>query len=138
VVAGFGIEGEFFVAELLADVLFQHCEEAPVYRPVGRFPNVKVDIALVVDEGLEARLVEDEIERNGGEHLRSVRLFDVYRGQQVPSGRKSLAFALEFESEERTLTDEEAHLVMGAIIDAVERSFGAVLRGRRPLSEGEA
>lgn len=138
VIVGFGIEGEFFVAELLADVLFRHCAEAPRYRPVGRFPNVKVDIALVVDEGLEARLVEDEIMRNGGEHLRSVRLFDVYRGKQVPSGRKSLAFALEFESEERTLTDEEAHRVVGAIIDAVERSFGAVLRGRRPLSGGEA
>ena len=137
VVEGFGLEGEFFVAELPVDSLFGEAQEAPVYRPAGRFPNVKVDIALVVDESLEAWLVAEEIRRSGGEHLRSVRLFDVYRGRQVPHGRKSLAFALEFESEDRTLTDDETHRDVGAIVDAAERSFGASLRGRRPLLEGD-
>lgn len=136
VVEGFGLEGEFFVAELHAGTLYSNLEEKTAYRRVGRFPNVKVDIALVVDERLEARLVEEEIERSGAGHLRSVRLFDVYRGPQVPTGRKSLAFALEFESEEKTLTDDETHREVGVIVDAVERALGAQLRGKRPLSEG--
>ena len=137
IVAGsFGLEGEFYVGELLLEPLFEAAEVGFEYRPVGRFPNVKVDIALMVNEGLEESAVEGAIVRHGGENLAYVRLFDVYKGPQIPSGKKSLAFALEFGSPDRTLTDEETHREMDRLISAVEKAFGAELRGKRPGAEG--
>jgi phenylalanyl-tRNA synthetase beta chain len=132
VAVNFDLEGEYYVGELLLCPLLEQARSVKEYRPVGRFPNVKVDIALVVDEAVDESLLESEITRRGGEYLVRVVLFDVYRGQQIPDGKKSLAFALEFGSAERTLTDEETHLEVRRIIGAVERAFGAELRGKRP------
>jgi phenylalanyl-tRNA synthetase beta chain len=97
---------------------------------VGRFPSIKLDIAVVVDEGLAGSSVEDSIKRNGGGFLQSARLFDLYQGPQIPQGKKSLAYALEFASTERTLTDEETHVELKRIIDALREDFDAQIRGR--------
>ncbi|MBU1672203.1 MAG: phenylalanine--tRNA ligase subunit beta [Actinobacteria bacterium] len=125
----FGLEGDVFVAELEIAPLLDAAPEVRQFIPVGRYPNVKVDIAVVVDEDLAADQVERRILSSGGVLLRSVRLFDLYTGPQVPPGRKSLAYALEFGSAEGTLTDEQAHAEMGRIVAALEEQFGAVLRG---------
>ncbi len=137
VASDFGLDQEVFVCEFDSDPVIGRADPERAYVPVGRFPNVKVDIAVVVDEPVEARLVEKEIAAEAGDLLRSVRLFDVYRGPQVPDGRKSLAYALEFGSAEGTLTDEMAHARMDMVIDALKRRFGAAIRGRDSV-EGEA
>jgi phenylalanyl-tRNA synthetase beta chain len=94
-----------------------------------RYPGVYVDVALVVDDDTPARLVGDLVTSVGAPELTAARLFDVYRGDQVPPGRKSLAFALEMRSPERTLTDAEAHAVRDRIVDEARRRVGAELRG---------
>ncbi len=136
VAEGFWLETDVFVGEISTAALLAPAAGIRAYTPVGRFPNVKVDIAVVVDESVEARQVADEIEASGGELLRSARLFDVYSGPQIPPGKKSLAYALEFGSVEGTLTDEQAHAEMDRVIGALKSRFGASIRGRDAV-EGE-
>lgn len=135
VASAFDLEGEFYVAEIESEALLS-ASKPGVYAPVGRFPNVKVDIAVVVAESLEAKAVEDIIRSSGGDLLRSVRLFDLYRGPQVGEGNKSLAYALEFGSPESTLTDEQAHAELDRVIEALHRELGASIRGRKREGDG--
>ncbi|MHB8896958.1 MAG: phenylalanine--tRNA ligase subunit beta [Candidatus Geothermincolia bacterium] len=129
VAAAFDLECDVYLAEIeLARLL--GAVEPRVFGPVGRFPNVKVDIAVIVDEGMLARKVESVIRAQGGSHLKSVRLFDVYQGLQVGAGKKSLAYALEYGSPEGTLTDEQAHGEMDRLIEALRSELGASIRGR--------
>jgi len=136
VAEAFGLEQDAYVAEFSATAVTRSAALERSYTPVGRFPNVKVDIAAIVDANIEAGLVEEEILASGGELLRSVRLFDVYSGQQIPDGKKSLAYALEFGSASGTLTDELAHAEMDRVIDALKSRFEASIRGR-DVVEGE-
>lgn len=128
VAEGFDLEGDFYVAEIAMDPLLESTADELLYRPVGRFPNVKVDIAMVVDESMEAERVSGEIRRQGGEFLKKIRLFDVYDGPQIPPGKKSLAYALEFGSAGGTLTDEQAHRELEVIVAGLGSELGATLR----------
>jgi len=97
--------------------------------PISVHPPVYEDIALVVDEGVTAEQMERAIRAAGGRLLRDVRLFDVYRGAPVPPGKKSMAYALTFQSDTKTLQDAEVAQVRQRIIRRLEKELGAVLRG---------
>jgi len=116
------------VAELDVEALLAAVPERYVVEPVPEFPPVRQDIALVVDESLPAAQVEEQIKAGGGELLRGVRLFDVYRGPNLPAGKKSLAFALTYQSLERTLTDKDVAKVHQKIVGRLEKLLGARLR----------
>ena len=91
-------------------------------------PPVYEDLALIVDEAVPAAQVADLIRQSGGKLLVDLRLFDVYRGGQVPAGKKSLAYALTFQAPDRTLTDEDTKKLRGKIVARLEREIGAALR----------
>ncbi len=91
-------------------------------------PPVYEDLAVVVDEGLPAVRVRDLIAQTGSSLVRSVVLFDVYRGEQVGAGKKSLAYRLTYQADDRTLTDREVAKLRGEIIRRLERELGATLR----------
>ena len=95
---------------------------------LARFPSVFLDVALIVAEDVSAAKVEGLIASAGAPELVSVRLFDVYRGDQVPEGEKSLAFALELRAADRTMTDEEASATRDRIVDLLTEEVGARLR----------
>jgi phenylalanyl-tRNA synthetase beta chain len=97
--------------------------------PISVHPPVYEDLALVVDEGVLAVEMCDLIAQTGAPLVRSVVLFDVYRGEQVGSGKKSLAYRLTYQAEDRTLTDEEVARLRAKIIRRLEREMGAELRG---------
>ena len=97
-------------------------------RPVSEFPPVLEDIAVVVDEALPADRVEALIKQTGGKMLESVRLFDVFRSEQVGAGKKSLAYALTYRSHEGTLTDKDAAGIRNRIVRRLENELGAKLR----------
>jgi phenylalanyl-tRNA synthetase beta chain len=82
-----------------------------------------------VNDDLPAAQVEALIWESGGAMLRSVTLFDVYRGAQLGAGKKSLAYALTYQHDERTLTDDEAAKIRGRIVKKVTDTLGAELRG---------
>ncbi len=91
-------------------------------------PPVLEDIALIVDESISAAKVEALIRQTGGKVLTGVKLFDVYRGEQVGAGKKSLAYSLTYQAE-KTLTDKEAADIRNKIVRRLERELGAQLRG---------
>jgi phenylalanyl-tRNA synthetase beta chain len=101
----------------------------PVYGivPVSDFPPVYEDIAVIVDETVPAARVEALIRQTGGKTLTTVRLFDVYRGEQIGTGKKSLAYSLTYQSD-KTMTDAEAATIRNKIVKRLEYEVGAKLR----------
>lgn len=99
-----------------------------LFRPLPRFPAVSRDLAVSLCESVPARAVERLIRETAGDLLEQARLFDVYKGGNLPAGCRSLAFALSFRSPERTLTDAEVDAVLDRVIQRLERDLGARLR----------
>lgn len=96
--------------------------------PVTKYPAVRRDLAIVVPEDVLTAGVESMIKKRGGALLQEVRLFDLYRGKQIPEGYKSLAFSLTWQAPDKTLTDEEVNNLHQKIDQALQKEFGADLR----------
>src|SRR6266540_582176 len=114
--------------ELDLDALFERVPDLPVYEDVITFPALKQDLAFVVDEEVRAGDLVAAARAAVGPELRDMRPFDVYRGDQVGPGKKSIAFAVAFQSPERTLSDEDAAGLRKRIVQALSERFGAILR----------
>jgi len=128
VLARFEAEGPVVMFELDVARLTKAARQVRQYTDVPRFPAVEYDIALVVAEDTSAERVEQVLRKAGGKLLASVRLFDVYRGKGVPDEKKSLAFALNYRADDRTLTDEEIRPQHEKLLAKVCASVGAELR----------
>jgi phenylalanyl-tRNA synthetase beta chain len=122
------LEGEWGVFELDLPTLFAGIPERLLYEDVITFPAVRQDLAFVVDEDVLAGDLVAAAREAGGPELREARIFDVYRGGQIPDGRKSIALHVAFQSPERTLADEDAQRLRERIVSALEERFGAELR----------
>jgi phenylalanyl-tRNA synthetase beta chain len=122
------LEGAWGAFELDLETLFAGVPERVVYEDVFTFPAVLQDIAVAVDEDVEVGALVSAAQEAVGPLLRDARVFDVYRGDQVGPGRKSVAIHLSFQSPERTLTEEEATEARERIIAALAQRFGAELR----------
>jgi phenylalanyl-tRNA synthetase beta chain len=122
------LDGEWGAFELdLAD-LFASSHEPVVYEDFITYPAIRQDIAVSVPEHVPVGDLVAAAREASGDELVEIRVFDVYRGEQVGAGRKSVALALTFQSHERTLTDEDATRLRGAIVAELERRFGGELR----------
>jgi phenylalanyl-tRNA synthetase beta chain len=115
-------------ADLDVDALQSVAEHRYESLPVPSFPPVLEDIAVIVDENTPAVQVEDAIRKAGGKVLAGVRLFDIFHGEQIGAGKKSLAYALTYQAPDRTLTDDEAAQIRNRIIRALDQQLGAKLR----------
>ncbi len=125
----FGLEGQSVIlAELALDVILAAVDRAHRITPVPTQPAVLQDIALVVTEQTPAAEVEAVIFASGGDLLESARLFDVYRGDPIPAGSKSLAYALTFRAPDRTLSDGEINKLRDKIVKACQHKLNATLR----------
>jgi phenylalanyl-tRNA synthetase beta chain len=120
-------------AVLAADLDFEklaaHVDELYPAAPVPEFPPVKEDLAVIVDEAVPADRVEAVIRASGGVLLAGLTLFDVYRGEQIGAGKKSLAYSLTYQAPDRTLTDAEVAKLRGRIVKRLQEELGATLRG---------
>lgn len=116
--------------EVDVDVLAQHTQDRVAVREVSTFGVVKEDVALIVSQDVTAREVELALIEGGGDLLESVRLFDVYTGDSIADGKKSLAFALRMRAPNRTLNADESARVRGAAVAVAEKRFDAVLRDK--------
>jgi len=103
-------------------------DERVLYEAVSPFPEVRQDLAFVVDESVPAGELAAAMREAAGPELRSAAVFDEYRGGQIGEGKRSLAFRVAFGSQERTLTDEDAAALRARIVEALASRFGAVLR----------
>jgi phenylalanyl-tRNA synthetase beta chain len=124
VVREWGLDGAVAAFELDIDAVTELAPGPAGYADVTSFPPVLQDIAVVVEEERSAAEVEAAVRAGGGELLRAVRIFDLYRGEQVGEGQKSLALRLEFRAPDRTLTDEEVAARRDAIAERLEAVGG--------------
>jgi phenylalanyl-tRNA synthetase beta chain len=122
------LEGTWSAFELELAPLFAASREPVTYADVITYPPVRQDLAFSVSEEVAAGDLVAAAREAAGEELREMRAFDVYRGEQVGAGRKSVAFAVVFQSPQRTLSDEDAAQLRGAIVEALAQRFGAELR----------
>lgn len=129
VAAGYGLDGmRVYCCEIMFDAIMRMADTEASYHPLPRYPAMRRDIALIVDEDEQVGAIEDIIRANGGKILEDVRLFDIYRGKQVEEGKKSAAFTLVYRDINKTLTDEEVTSVHNRVLEALEKELGAVLR----------
>jgi phenylalanyl-tRNA synthetase beta chain len=122
------LDGTWGAFELDLDALIDASPESLAYAEVSPYPEVRQDLAFVVDEGVPAAALVDAIREVAGEALHLVEPFDEYRGEQIGAGKRSLAFRVAFGSNERTLTDEEASELRARIVSALADRFKAELR----------
>jgi phenylalanyl-tRNA synthetase beta chain len=127
VVAAWGLPGRVGWLDLDLRVLLAAPRKPMEQLPISKFPSSDVDLAFVLPEAVAAGAVEAALRAGAGELLQSVTLFDVYRGDQVPEGTRSLAYRLRFVSLEKTLTDADVAAARAAAITAAEAA-GATLR----------
>ena len=128
VAKNYGVSEELYAAELDFPAMFAHRTTELYYAPLPRYPAVMRDISLVCDDALTAGELEKCIRRAGGEYLESVEVFDVYKGANIPESKKSVSFALALRAGDQTLTDDHADEAVAAILDALAREYGAVIR----------
>ena len=124
----FGITKPVFVFRADVATLMRYAAKGATYQQLPRYPGVTRDLALLVPEDTAAADIERIIKKNAGPYFKTVALFDLYTGKQVKQGMKSLAFTMDFQSSDRTLTDEEVDASVKKIVEAVESDLGAELR----------
>ncbi|MGW1023418.1 phenylalanine--tRNA ligase subunit beta [Streptomyces sp. NPDC002577] len=129
VVKALGLPARACAMELDLDALEQAGDGTPQAPGISTFPVATQDVALVVDTSVPAAEVEAVLREGAGELLESIRLFDVFTGEQIGEGKKSLAYALRFRAADRTLTVEEASAARDAAVALAAERTGAVLRG---------
>jgi len=129
VLAALGLPPRTCAGELDVDVLSAASEGRVQARELSTYPVAQSDVALVVDEQVAAAVLESALRRGAGEMLESVSLMDIYRGDQVGSGRKSLAYRLVFRAPDRTLTTKEVNVLRDRAIESAADLVGAVQRG---------
>ncbi|MEK5103789.1 phenylalanine--tRNA ligase subunit beta [Cytobacillus sp. FSL M8-0252] len=120
---------ETYVFELSLEKLL-HAEIKPLrYEAIPRYPSITRDIALVVDQTTTAQALSTVIREAGGKLLKDVHVFDLYEGDRMEEGKKSIAYSLKYFDPERTLTDEDVVKAHDKVLKALEEKTGAVLRG---------
>jgi phenylalanyl-tRNA synthetase beta chain len=122
------LDGEWGVFELDLEDLFASAQEPVTYEDVITFPGIRQDIAVSVPDDVPAGDLVAAARAAAGPELRELRVFDVYRGEQVGPGRKSIALALTYQAPDRTLTENDAARLRGAIVSELARLFSAELR----------
>ena len=115
--------------EIDLDAVIAAAELVHEYEDLTSFPELREDIAIVVDETVPAATVLDAVRAAGGKLLARAEVFDVYRGEQIAAGRTSLAIALRFRAPDRTLTDDDVAPVRAKIVKRLEDELGGELRG---------
>lgn len=129
VLEAYGVEGRVAWLEIDLGAILDGPHGKRSYSRVSKFPSSDIDLAFVLADDVPAAKVEGSLRKGGGALLREVELFDVYRGDGMAPGSRSLAYRLRFQADDRTLTDAEVAEVRQACIDTVVRQQGAELRG---------
>lgn len=124
----YGLRQPVYIFEADLEQIFERTRAERKFSEIPRFPAVIIDLALIVDDNVSWGDLEHLVKQTGAPLLKQVRLFDLYRGEGVPAGKKSLAFNLTFQAPDRTLTDDEVGHVQKRILKRAERELSAQLR----------
>jgi len=124
----YGLDVPCFMAELNLDALYESSKMDKKYKPLPKFPAVTRDIALLVEDAVLVQEIDETIRKAGGNLVEKVELFDIYKGKQIPEGKKSIAYAICYRDENKTLKDEDVNKVHEKILRSLEYKLGATLR----------
>lgn len=124
----YGIDVPCYVAELDLDAMYNFSKTEKSYKALPKYPAITRDIALLVDDLVLVQEIEDAIRKAGGQVVEKVELFDVYKGAQIPEGKKSIAYAIAYRDPSKTLKDKDINKVHDKILRALEYKLGAQLR----------
>ncbi len=124
----FGMDIRVYVAELDFNSLYEFYTEDAKYKQLPKYPAVSRDIAMLIDDSINVYEIEKIIKKCSGNILEGYKLFDVYKGAQIPKGKKSVAYSVTFRADDRTLTDEEISEVFNKILAKLEKELNAQLR----------
>ena len=124
----FDIEHKVFAIEINLNQLYQAERKHWAYEKVSPYPKVTRDLAFIVDEEYQSEEIRLEIQKSAGKLVKSVDIFDVFKGKNIAAGKVSIAFTISYAAPDRTLTVQEVDESVNNIIHQIEKKFGAVLR----------
>lgn len=124
----FEIEQDVYAAEFYLNKLITKTGKDRKFKDISRFPSVKRDLALIADTGVKYDEIRNFIVQSSGKFLKKLSLFDIYEDEKIGENKKSIAFTLEFSSDEKTLTDEETGNIIKKILNNLEKNLGVTLR----------
>jgi phenylalanyl-tRNA synthetase beta chain len=122
------LEAQVSVFEILLEPLFVQSRKDGVFRPLPRYPYVERDLSIIVEEKVSGDAIKRLISRSSHGIIDSVILFDLYQGESIPKGHRSMAFRIRYQCEDRTLTDEEVQEVHSRVLETLAKEVGASLR----------
>jgi phenylalanyl-tRNA synthetase beta chain len=120
--------GETYAAELDFSACMAARSPEKGYEPIPRYPAITRDLAVVVDDEITIAQLVDTIRKAGGKLLKNVKLFDIYKGEHIQSGKKSTAFSMTLRADDQTLTDDMADNAVQSILKAIGDELGGVIR----------
>ena len=129
VLSAYGITKPVYIFELDATIVMKYMAKDLKYKALPKYPATSRDLAMLVDVDVNAADIEKAMTKAAGQNLTQITLFDVYTGKQVEEGKKSLAFSLTFQSNDKTLTDAEIDPAIEKIVSKLQKDFNANLRG---------
>ncbi len=129
VLSAYGITKPVYIFELDATTVMKYMAKDFKYKALPKYPATSRDLAMLVDVDVNAADIEKAMTKAAGQNLTQITLFDVYTGKQVEEGKKSLAFSLTFQSNDKTLTDAEIDPAIEKIVAKLQKDFNANLRG---------
>lgn len=124
----YGMGEKVYLAEIHIDKILKYASKEKKYTPIPKYPAVERDIAIIVDEAVEVGEIERVISKKCRKVLEELKLFDVYRSEKLGENKKSVAYAIKFRAEDRTLTEDEINTYMATIINDLEKELKANLR----------
>ncbi len=124
----FGIETPVYIGELDFENIFLNINTDVKFKELPKYPAVTRDIAMLVDKNVPVAEIEEIIKKASGKMIESVQLFDVYEGEQIPEGKKSVAYSAVYRASDRSLTGEEVQKVFDKVVKNLENQLGAQLR----------
>ncbi len=128
VMKNFDLVRDAYLLEVTVTGLVGGTDHEASFRPIPRYPSVLRDISLMVGSDVKAKEIVDAIKGAGDSMIKDVTIFDMYMGKQIQEGKKSLALTVRYQSEDRTLTDEEVNVMHGRVIDLLKKRLGVQIR----------
>ena len=133
ILKGYEVEKKAYILELYIEPLLSSVVWAKKFTPLAKFPLVRRDISIIVNNSIESAMIVSIVKEMGNDLVESVDIFDVYKGKQIAPQEKALAIRISYRSDKRTLTDDEVNKIHDAIIEEIRRQAGGRLREGPPL-----
>lgn len=124
----FSIKKNIFVCEINLEKIRDKVSLIKIYEPLIKYPDVKRDLAIIVDKDVDSGSIEKIFRDNSSNILKDVELFDIYTGNQIENSKKSMAYKLTFQSQDKTLVDEDINCVIDKMLSDLKEKLGAYLR----------